>query len=72
MIFAIPIVGKILAGFAASETSVGAPTTQKAGQPNIQAIGASAANPTDFAQALNSVDQAASKASHSVFDSAKV
>jgi hypothetical protein len=72
MIFAVPIIGKILAGFAASEASASASTSQKIGAAKIQPSGA-AADPADFAQTLDTVGQtAASKAQHSVFGPAKI
>ena len=68
MIFALPIVGKVLAGFAASGADALTSGAQKIGQSRGAAAVSSAANPTDFAQALDSADQAAAKAKHaSVF-----
>ena len=73
MFFAVPIVGKILAGFAASEASAGASATQKTAQSKVQSVTGSAVNPADFAQTLDTIDQAAaSKTQHSLFSSAKV
>jgi hypothetical protein len=72
MFFAIPIVGKILAGFAASEASADVSSTQTSPQ-NIQAIAGHAANPTDFAQTLDAIDQAASaRLSHESLSAGKV
>ena len=68
MIFALPIVGKVLAGFAASGAEALTSGAQKVGASRGAAIASAAANPTDFAQALDSVDQTAAKAKHaSVF-----
>ena len=73
MLFAVPIIGKILAGFAASEASADVSATQKAGVSKIQAGLSAAANPADFAQTLDSIDQAAAKRTqHSLFDATKV
>jgi hypothetical protein len=57
MIFAVPIIGKILDGLAASEASAAA-TTQKTDSQTIQAPGGAAA-PADFAQAVDNLDRAA-------------
>jgi hypothetical protein len=72
MFFAVPIVGKILAGFAASEASAGAPTTQKIDQLKVQSRGSVPVDPADFSQTLDSLDHAASAKAHSLFDSAKL
>jgi hypothetical protein len=72
MFFAIPIVGKILAGFAASETSADVSSTQASPQ-NIQSVAGHAANPTDFAQTLDAINQAASsRLSHGSLSAGKV
>jgi hypothetical protein len=69
MIFALPIVGKVLAGFAASGVDALTSGAQKVGQSRGQSEVNGAAAPTDFAQALDNLDQsAAAKAKHaSVF-----
>jgi hypothetical protein len=73
MLFAVPIVGKILAGFAASEASADVSATQKSGAAKIQSGLSAAADPADFSQTLDSIDQAAAKRTqHSLFDVAKV
>jgi hypothetical protein len=65
MIFALPIVGKILAGFTASSIDAMTSTTQKVGQAASLSNLNGAANPADFTQALDSLDQsAAAKAKH--------
>jgi len=72
MIFALPIIGKVLAGFAASEASAGVASAQKSGK-TVGQSGA-AADPADFAVTLDNLDQsAAAKAAHrGPFDAAKV
>jgi hypothetical protein len=71
MLFAVPIVGKILAGFAASEASGDVSATLKTGATKIQS--AVSGDPADFAQTLDSVDQAAAKRSqHSLFGADKL
>ena len=73
MIFALPIVGKVLASFAASSADALTSGAQKVGQSGGASILSSAANPTDFAQALDSVDQsAAAKAKHASIFADKV
>jgi hypothetical protein len=73
MLFAVPIVGKILAGFAASEASADVSATQKVGPSKIQSVASGAVDPSDFAQTLDSLDKAgAAKAQHSLFGAAKV
>ena len=57
MIFALPIVGKILAGFSASEAGASASPAQSIGKVSAQAGVGSAANPADFAQTLDNLDQ---------------
>ncbi len=71
MIFAVPIVGKILEGLAASEAG-GAATTQKTDPQKIQSLGA--ADPADFAQTVNDLDRAAGAraAQHGASGAAKV
>jgi hypothetical protein len=65
MIPALPIVGKILASFAASGVDALTSSAQKVGQASNAANLAAAANPADFTQALDSLDQSASvKARH--------
>ena len=65
MIMALPIVGKILAGFAASGVDQLSSSAQKVGQAASAANLNAAANPADFTQALDSLDQsAAAKAKH--------
>jgi hypothetical protein len=65
MIFALPIIGKVLAGFAASGADAITSTTQRVGQTAGPSGVNGAANPTDFAQTLDSLDQsAAAKAKH--------
>jgi hypothetical protein len=65
MIFALPIVGKILAGFAASGVDALASQAQKVGHARGPSGLSGAANPADFAQALDQLDQsAASKVKH--------
>jgi hypothetical protein len=72
MIFALPIVGKILAGFAASEAGAAASTALKMGQAAAKS-GVSAADPADFAQTLDAIDQsAAAKAKHASLFAGKV
>ena len=72
MFFAVPVVGKILAGFAASEASAETSAAQKTTQSKVQSISGSAADPADFAQTLDTIDQAAAaRTQHSLFNSAK-
>jgi hypothetical protein len=59
MFFAIPIVGKILAGLAATEASADSSATQAATQLKTQASRGGIIDPSAFAQTLNAVDQAA-------------
>ncbi|MFZ1963158.1 MAG: hypothetical protein WAU78_06785 [Roseiarcus sp.] len=54
MIFTVPIVGKILAGFAASEVGA-APAAQATDPQNASG----AADPVDFAKAVDDLDRAA-------------
>jgi hypothetical protein len=68
MFFAIPIVGKILAGMAAAEASADVSAPQKVSQLKAQA---SSVDPAAFAQTLNSVDQTAAKSSHNSLSAAK-
>jgi hypothetical protein len=71
MFFAIPIVGKILAGMAAAEASADTSAPQKVSQLKAQASSVGPVDPAAFAQTLNSVDQAAAKSSHNSFSAAK-
>ncbi|MGD0720567.1 MAG: hypothetical protein ABR970_05895 [Roseiarcus sp.] len=73
MIFALPIIGKVLAGFAASEASAGAAVAQKVGARAVTAAGA-AADPADFAVTLDNLDRkaAAKAAQNGPFDPAKI
>jgi hypothetical protein len=59
MIFALPIVGKILDGLAASEASAAAAPQKTNAPKNSGAAGAA-----DFAQAVDSLDPAAKTAQH--------
>jgi hypothetical protein len=56
MIFALPLVGKIAAAYAASKTSASS-TAQNIIQQNLQA-GGGMVNSASFAQTLNNVGQA--------------
>ena len=72
MIFALPIVGKILAGFAASEAGAAASPAQRVGQASLQGGLSGAVNPADFAQTLDNLDKsAAAKAAHGSIFAAK-
>jgi hypothetical protein len=73
MIFALPIVGKVLAGFTASEASAGATAAQKVGKAAFKATGA-AADPADFAVALDNLDKTAASriAQKGPFDPAEI
>jgi hypothetical protein len=71
MFFAIPIVGKILAGMAAAEASADVSAPQKVSQLKTQASSVGPVDPAAFAQTLNSVDQAAAKSSHNSLSAAK-
>jgi hypothetical protein len=64
MIMALPIVGKILAGFASSGIDALTSSAQRVGQAANAANLNAAADPADFTQALDKLDQAASKAKH--------
>ena len=64
MIPALPIIGKILAGFASSGVDALTSGAQKVGPTASAAAANAAANPADFTQALDKLDQAASKAKH--------
>ena len=57
MIFALPVIGKIAAAYAASKTSASS-TAQNIIQQNLQAGGGGMVNSASFAQALNNVGQA--------------
>ena len=65
MIFAVPIIGKILASIVATEASADASATPKANQVKLQASESGASAPSAFAQALDAVDQAGGSKSHS-------
>lgn len=56
MIFAVPIVGKILAGFAATQASDGASTPSSG---SVKDLSSSKADPAAFAKTLTMLDQAA-------------
>jgi hypothetical protein len=73
MLFALPIVGKALASFAASEASAGVAEARTVGARTVTA-GAAAADPADFAVTLDNLDRkAAPKAAPSgPFDPAKI
>jgi hypothetical protein len=58
MFFAVPVVGKVLASYAASEISDNISTAQKTAQARLQASGAGSVDPAAFAQALNNFSQA--------------
>jgi hypothetical protein len=58
MFFAVPVVGKALASYAASEISDNISTAQKTAQARLQAGGAGSVDPAAFAQALNNFSQA--------------
>ncbi len=65
MIFAAPVVGRILAACAASEASASVAPTDHATSATLPIGGNGAVNATEFAQTLNRVEQtAASKAPH--------
>ena len=65
MIMALPIVGKILAGFASSGVDALTSSAQRVGRAANAANLNAAADPTDFTQALDKLDQSASaKARH--------
>jgi hypothetical protein len=68
MIFTVPIVGKILAGFAASEVGA-APTAQAADPQNASG----AADAVDFAKAVDDLNRAAAAitAQHGAHGAAK-
>ena len=70
MFFAIPIVGKILAGIAAAEASADTSATQKTSQLKIQPSSGGPVDGASFTQALNSVDQAA-RSAHDSLSAAK-
>jgi hypothetical protein len=72
MIFPIPIVGKILAGVAASQTCAGSATQETGAQTNLSLGGA--ASPADFAQAVADLDRTAGAkaAQRGVFIVAKI
>ncbi len=57
MIFPIPVVGKILAGFAASQTCAASATQETGAQANLSPGGA--ASPAGFARAVDDLDRAA-------------
>ena len=57
MIFALPLVGKIAAAYAASKTSASS-TAQNIIQQNLQAGGGGMVNSASFAQTLSNVGQA--------------
>jgi hypothetical protein len=57
MIFALPVIGKIAAAYAASKTSASS-TAQNIIQQNLQAGGGDTVNSASFAQTLNNVGQA--------------
>jgi hypothetical protein len=59
MIFAVPVVGRILAACAASEASTSASPTENTTRPNLQTSGADAVNPAAFTQTLNKLEHAA-------------
>ena len=71
MFFAIPIVGKILAGVAAAEASADTSAPTKVSQLKDQAS-SGPIDPSAFTQALNSVDRAAAKSSYHSISAAKV
>ena len=59
MIFAVPVVGRILAACAASEASASALPTDGATSANLQTGGSDAVNTAAFAQTLNNIEHAA-------------
>jgi hypothetical protein len=59
MIFAIPIVGKVLAGLAASEASASPAETQKINRLKLAASHGGAVTAGAFGQALDKLDSAA-------------
>ena len=56
MIFAVPIVGKVVASVAASAASAQATATQKASELKQQVGDVGASAPSAFTQALNALD----------------
>jgi hypothetical protein len=70
MFFAIPIIGKILAGVAAAESSADTSAPAKVSQLKAQAS-SGPIDPSAFAQTLNSVDQTAAKSSYESLSAAK-
>jgi len=71
MIFAVPVVGEILAGLASSQASA-ASATQKIGAEKSRSL-AGVAGPGDFAQVVDNLDRApgAKSAQPSIFTAAK-
>jgi hypothetical protein len=57
MIFAVPIVGKILAGLAASEASASPSETQKINRLKLEATHGGDVSPAAFGQTLDKLDQ---------------
>jgi hypothetical protein len=73
MFFAIPIIGKILAGCAAAEASADTSATQKTSQLKAQATSGGMIDSSAFAQTLQTVDQAAdARTQRGSFSAAKV
>ena len=59
MLFAVPVVGRVLAGCSAAEASANASATQKINQVKLQASSGGQVDPNAFAQALNGASQSA-------------
>lgn len=59
MIFAVPVLGRILAACAASEASASASPTGNTTSANLQTGGGDAVNTAAFTQTLNNIEHAA-------------